>query len=119
MLPIREPAREAVAMFFDRRAVAAAIVATLLILAGKAFGAEPPKFTVVNKCPPSFTVTNKMPAREVRVQPPFTQTGTLTEPQRAGVLSSSYPVTYPMARTRTLAPWTGQSGVIVSCGSVG
>ena len=26
--------------------------------------AEPPKFSVVNKCPPKFAVTNKMPAVE-------------------------------------------------------
>ena len=26
--------------------------------------AEPPKFTVVNKCPPSFTVTNKITATD-------------------------------------------------------
>lgn len=92
-----------------------ALVLLLLFTFG-AIGAEPPKFTVVNKCPPSFKVTNKMPAAPaVAAKSPFTRTGEVITAQRAAAPNTASVVIYPTARTRTLAPWTGQYGAIANC----
>lgn len=69
--------------------------------------AEPPKFSVVNKCPPSFKVTNKMPAAPAVAAPvrPFTPDGTATAALYRDVagFSTSSGVIYQMAPTGTSA----------------
>ena len=75
--------------------------------------AEPPKFSVVNKCPPSFTVTNKMPAATpgVVVQRPFIPDGTPTFARSAVAPSIASSRFYRTGNTFTAVPMTAPLGV--------